>query len=526
MPSKLDPVDVVVVGAGFGGAAFSRRLSQRLPHLRIVCLERGHWVDRARMPAYRKDWQRAILNDWATSPNLRLKSAPPAQSADYPVDDRGSVFKPLMWNGVGGSTVTWAAHFPRLHPSDFRSKSLDGVGDDWPFDYAALEPYYDENDREVGVAGLDGDPAYPPKSPRSTPPLPLGRLGMTAARGFDRLGWHWWPVDAAINSAPYGGRAACNNCGPCLIGCASKAKSAVDATYWPKAIRSGVELRTGAVVERIGIAGGQAIGAWYRGSDGRSVLQPAAAVVVAGNGIGTARLLLASGLDSPALGKNLMFHPAAYLRGMFREELDGPVGPVGCALYSHQFYETDSARGFKRGIHLQVTRENNALTQATRLEASWGAQSHRQLREEFRHSIAVLVMAEDLPEAHNRVSLTDEVAGDGLPGVKLDYVMSEHSKQSLAFGVARARELLEAAGAYRIAELNPAPMTGWHLLGTARMGSSPATSVVDGRGRCHGVANLLVADGSVFPTVGAVNPGSTIGALGLKIADDLAGDIR
>jgi choline dehydrogenase-like flavoprotein len=89
----------------------------------------------------------------------------------------------------------------------------------------------------------------------------------------------------------------------------------------------------------------------------------------------------------------------------------------------------------------------------------------------------------------------------------------------------RAEEMLRAAGAYRIEYLPLAPMTGWHLLGTARMGSDPATSVTDGHGRCHDVANLLVADGSLFTTVGAVNPGSTIGALGLKIAEDLAKDI-
>ena len=68
-----------------------------------------------------------------------------------------------MWNGVGGSTINWAAHFPRLHPSDFRTHSLDGVGEDWPFGYFDLEPYYDQNDIEIGVSGLAGDPAYPPK---------------------------------------------------------------------------------------------------------------------------------------------------------------------------------------------------------------------------------------------------------------------------------------------------------------------------------------------------------------------------
>ena len=85
--------------------------------------------------------------------------------------------------------------------------------------------------------------------------------------------------------------------------------------------------------------------------------------------------------------------------------------------------------------------------------------------------------------------------------------------------------MLRAAGAYRTVRLPLAPLTGWHLLGTARMGSDPATSVTDARGHLHAVPNILVADGSLFTTVGAVNPGSTIGALALKIADDLAREV-
>ena len=522
---KCEPVDVVVVGAGIGGAAFCKHLSERSPSLRIVCLERGGWVDPSTMPAYRPDWQRSVLSQWATAPNLRLEAVPPSPSADYPIDDTASAFKPLMWNGVGGSTVNWAAHFPRLHPSDFRTRTLDGVGDEWPFSYFDLEPYYDLNDAEVGVSGLAGDPAYPPKARRPMPPLPLGRLGMVAARGFDRLSWHWWPVDAAINSVAYGGRGSCNHCGPCLIGCVNRAKSSVDATYWPKAIANGVELRTHCVVQEVVIETGRAAGVRYRDAGGRDYLQRSAFVVVAGNGIGTARLLLASGLASPALGRNLMFHPAAYVRGMFAEELDGPVGPVGCAIYSHEFYETDERRGFKRGVHIQVTRENALLLQALRLEPAWGRDAQRLLREEFRHSIAVLVLAEDLPEPNNRVLLTERTEADGLPGVRIEYALSEHSRRSLDFGLDRAEELLRAAGAYRVVRLPLAPLTGWHLLGTARMGSDPRHSVTDARGRCHAAANLIVADGSLFPTVGAVNPGSTIGALALKIADDLAREI-
>ena len=102
-------------------------------------------------------------------------------------------------------------------------------------------------------------------------------------------------------------------------------------------------------------------------------------------------------------------------------------------------------------------------------------------------------------------------------------MLSRDSRRALDFGMARAEEMLRAAGAHRIVRVPLAPYTGWHLLGTARMGSDPATSVTDANGCLHAVPNVIVADGSLFPTVGACNPGSTIGALALKLADALVG---
>lgn len=516
--ARLDPVDVVVIGGGLGGAAFCARLSEGVPRLRIACLERGGWADRDRMPGLRRDWQRAALGPWATSPNLRLAAQSEAGSADYPIDDSASPIKPLMWSGVGGSTITWAAHVPRLHPSDFRRRTLDGVGDDWPFSYFDLEPYYDLNDLAMGVAGLAGDPAYPPKRSPRLPPLPIGRLGLVAARAFDTLGWHWWPVDAAINSVAHAGRPACSNAGPCLLGCPIRAKASVDLAYWPKALRNGVELRTGCVAQRIVVEGGRATGVSYRDDDGTTQEQPADLVVVAGNGIGTARLLLASGVGRDPhgpLGRYLMFHPIAYARGMFYEQLDGPAGPVGACIYSHELYE-------EHRIQLQITRENSLLAQALRLGPLWGAAAHRLVRDEFRHSLPVMIVVEDAPEPTNRVTLTGTTESDGLPGVRVEYALSDTSRRALDLGLDRAEELLRTAGAYRVTRTPLAPLTGWHLLGTARMGHDQRTSVTDADGRCHDVPNIVVADGSLFPTVGAGNPGATIGALALRIADRVA----
>ncbi len=517
-----DPVDVVVVGAGMGGSAFLYQLSKRLPDLRMVCIERGDWLRPSQMPTTRPDFQRQALTNWSASPAVRQASPNPAPSVDYPIDDNQSPVKPLMWNGVGGSTLAWAAHFPRLHPSDFRTQTLDGVGDDWPFTYADLEPYYDANDEVIGVCGLAGDPAYPPKQSKRMPPMPIGQMGQTAVRGFNSLGWHWWPVDAAINTVPRDGRAVCNHCGPCQQGCFNQSKATADVTYWPAALKRGVELRPNCSAERILSEDGRATALQYRDAAGEIHIQPANYIAVACNGIGTPRLLRYSGIGGDMVGRCLMFHPVGYLRAICDEPQDGPAGPIGVCLYSHEFYETDLSRGFVRGLQLQVTRENPLLTQSTYAEPRWGRSAQMQLRAEFYHSFRVLVMTEDLPEPHNQVVLTATLADDGLPTVKLQYTVSENTQQMLTFGLDRGEEMLRATGVNHIVRTELSPMTGWHLLGTARMGRDVQTSVTDARGRCHTHPNVLVADGSLFPTVGAVNPGSTIGALAFKIADELA----
>ncbi len=127
----------------------------------------------------------------------------------------------------------YTAHFPRLHPSDFRVKTLDGVADDWPIDYDTLAPFFAENDRMMGVSGLSGDPASRRHDP-PMPPLPLGRSGVLHAKAMNKLGWHWWPSDTTVATVDYEGRARCINLGHCTPGCAQGAKASTDITYWPR----------------------------------------------------------------------------------------------------------------------------------------------------------------------------------------------------------------------------------------------------------------------------------------------------
>ncbi|CAN5132499.1 GMC family oxidoreductase [soil metagenome] len=521
-----EKVDVLIIGSGASGAAAAWSLADS--KMRILCLEQGDWVKPTDYPSNGRDWEARLFADFAINPNRR------ARETDYPINDANSPIKVVNFNGVGGSTIMYTAHYPRLKPADFKVRTLDGVADDWPVDYDTLEPFFAENDRMMGVSGLAGDPGYPFHQP-PMPPMPLGKTGQRIGTAMNKLGWHWWPSDSTIATVDYEGRGRCINLGHCTPGCAQGAKASTDITYWPAAIRAGVELRTRCRVREITLdEHGMASGAIYYDDKGEEQFQPAELVIVACNGVGTPRLLLNSqsgrfpnGLanSTDLIGRNLMFHPYAYTYGYVDEEMDGNHGPTLC-LWSQEFYETDKARDFVRGYTFQINRGTASIIEAISSTAAgrlpFGADHHETYRRLLNHRLGLSAICEDLPEAHNRVTL-DPVLKDtnGIPAPRIDYTLSDNSRKMMAHGIARATQVLETAGAREISTEAPILNGGWHLLGTARMGSDPERSVVNGWGRCHDVKNLFIVDGSIWVTSGGVNPTSTIQALTLWIADNI-----
>jgi choline dehydrogenase-like flavoprotein len=520
----MDRADVVIIGAGAAGAAAAWRLATQ--GVSVVCLEQGDWLDQSNAPSLTQAWERALQTRFHPNPNIRR--AP----ADYPVADDDTPIRPALYNGVGGSTLRWGAHFPRLRPSDFRVRSLDGVAADWPISYTDLEPYYDLNDRMMGVAGIAGDPANPPRARRPTPPLPLGSGGKALARAFDELGWHWWPSDAAIVSAPYGARHACNHCGPCGVGCPRQARASTDITYWPDAIAAGARLEVHARVRRILRDGARASGVDYIDGAGQQRIQHGRIVALAANGMGSARLLLASDLanSSDLVGRGLMHHPTAIVTGVFAERLDGHKGAFACALYCQEFAESDRARGFARGYQMQMLRGGGPLQTALggyMARLPWGSAHHARFTREFARTVSLTITAEDLPEPENRVTL-DPVLRDsaGIPAPRLRYRVSDNSGRMLDHGIARASAALRKAGAIDVV-VNPlAAQGGFHFLGTTRMGDDRAYAVTDCWGATHDIANLFVLDGGLFVTSGPVNPTPTIQALALRAADRIAAILK
>ena len=520
--STAEHADVLIIGAGAAGAAVAWSLARR--GLDVLCLEQGDWVPEESIPKSHHDWEIRGRHYWNSSPGKRRGAA------DYPVTNLGeNPVDVYMYSAVGGSAIGYGGHFWRFLPSDFRAKTLDDFGVDWPIGYEDLVPYYELNERMVGMSGAGGDPTQPGRPDVPLPPIPIGRQGNRWIEGFDKLGWYWWPQAQAIISKDYKGRSACVNRGFCAFGCPSGSLSLPSNTYWPEALAAGARLCTHARVREVTVnAKGEATGALFSDAEGNLRTATASVVVVCGNGVGTPRLLLMStssqfpdGLanGSGMVGKNFMPHVQTMVIGRFADTTDADHGAWGGTVSSRHFYETRAENDYVRGFTMVAMRGYSPLNTAL-ATAPWGNGHHAALEHHLNHEATVWVCGDDAPEEHNRIELDHEnLDAQGLPGVKTFYTLSENSQRLGADGVARATELCHAAGAESVRTTGFDSILGWHLLGTARMGHDPETSVVNADNRAHDVPNLYIVDGSSFATGGAVNPTHTIQALALRAAD-------
>jgi choline dehydrogenase-like flavoprotein len=503
-----EEVDLVIVGCGAGGSTLLQRLAR--VGWKVVALDAGPFWDPD------TDW----VSDEAGSHHLYW-TEPRVISGDDPV--------PLGSNnsgrGVGGSMVHYAGYTPRFHPSDFETFTRDGVGADWPLDYADLRPYYEAIEGELPVAGEKwpwGDPhTYPHR------PHPVGGNGEIFLRGAEKLGITAKVGPVAIANGRFGNRSHCIYRGFCLQGCKVNAKASPLITHVPDALAHGAEVRADAMVTRVEIdqRTGWAAGVHYV-RDGVARFQKARMVAIAGYSIETPRLLLNStstrfpdGLcnDFDQVGRYLMVQGAPQTGGRFDAEVRMYKAPPP-EVSTEAFYETDPSKPYKRGFSIQTV-SPLPITWAEHITAQghWGA-ALRDYMSDYVHWSCLGALCEFLPQPGNRVTLSEETDRYGLPIAHFSYAQCANDTALMKAAQGVMEDILRAAGADEVMTIDRFA----HLVGGARMATDEREGVVDANCRTFAVPNLYITDGSVLPTQGSANPALTIMAIAARAADGLA----
>lgn len=508
-----DGADVCIVGAGAAGGVLAYELAKA--GLRVVVIEAGPFWDPQsdfasdELSMRRLAWQETRLV--AGKDPLRLGH-----------NNSG--------RGVGGGTVHFTGVFLRFHESDFRTKTLDGVGEDWPITYQDLAPYYDKIEREIAVSGpshfpwgaFNGPYPYPVREP-------ISANSQLFREACEKLGYGSVVAPLAILSAPFDGRPPCINRGFCNQGCMPNAKYSGLIHHIPKAIAEGAEVLSDCMVTEILMAGDRVSGVLFT-HDGLTHRQMARVVILAGFVVETPRLLLNSatsrfpdGLANSSgwVGKAIMPHSSHDVYGRLPEEVRLYKGTPVLALTQH-FYETDRDRGFARGYTLNAHGARPVsmagAIAAERQDGSylWG----KQLREtmlDYNMYARVTLVGEVLPHPDNAITLSGEKDEYGMPVPKVTFSYQENDRRLYQHAIGTMQQIIEAMGGTPEHVVSDTA----HLMGGCRMGNDPSTSVVNEFGQSHDISNLFIAGASTFVTSSGSNPTNTVMALAARTADKL-----
>ena len=528
--------DIVVVGSGVAGAMVAAKLAAA--GLKVLILEAGPRVDRGEgLERFQKSRTKTTLSAYENPPHAQ--SPDTDRLGDYYVLSGPTKFEALYLRAVGGSTWHWGGNASRLHPNDFRMRSQYGQAVDWPIEYAALLPYYDQAERELGVAGDPATCLVPAaRGPFPMPPIPQTYNDRMVAKAAAPLGMTLKATPQARNSEAYDDRPACCGSAMCVPMCPVGAKYD-GSVHVGKAEASGAQLVENAVAYRIEVGADRRItGIRFRRPDGTDGLATGRSFVIAAHAIETPKLMLMStsealpggvGNSSDGVGRNLMAHIQTGFVGLAKDPVysyRGPVETSGFAEWRDGPFRSEYAamgsgssnQGWARAIGPQF--RAGELIKAGML----GEKLRTTLREQIIREVAIGGSAEILPNPENRVTLDPLKDPIGLPRPHIHFGIDDYTKRSLDAGQKRHRAIMDAMGCTSILDGGPRVNTSI-LGGTTRMGADPNSSVVSTDLRCHDHPNLFVVGSAVFPTMGISPPTLTIAALALRAAERVRADL-
>jgi len=555
MPDEPFHFDVIVVGSGASGGWACKRLAEA--GLKVAMLEAG-------APQSDKNFTEHIsafqLKYRALAPEIVRKTRPMQSkmacneyTSQWFANDLDEPYttppdRPFQWLGrlrvTGGRTNAWGRLSLRFSDLDFKATSYDGYGENWPFTYKDIEPYYDLVEEYVGISGMSEGLAHLPDG-KFQPPMPLTCHELLFRnRVKEKLGRTVTICRVANLTKPLNDRAACHYCGPCWRGCITHSYFNSFFTTVADAVHSGnCTLISNAMVHQVLMDNdrNRATGVVYvdRNTLERREIH-GRVVILCAQTLESVRILLNSsntrspnGLanSSGALGHYLMAHiRSAGARGEFpalgeRPSLDGPSRPTG--FYIARFRNLPSgprSRNFLRGYGYEG---------GSAVDFNWGApgfgEAYKRALLEPQAGIDMTGFGEVLARWDNFVEIDPQVKDRfGIPVLRISMADGPNENAMSKDMAESAAEMLEAAGAKNIQSYAHPSNGRWavHEAGIARMGNDPKTSVLNQFQQTHDVDNLFVMDASGFVSNPCQNPTLTIMALCVRSCDHLVDEMK
>lgn len=515
--STSDSDVVVIIGSGAGGGTLGNELAQR--GVKVVMLEAGKHYTQADFE--NDEWAMFNKISWL---DKRISAGGWHHTKTWPN------LPAWIVKGVGGSTVHFSGVALRFQKHDFETRSVYGQIDganvlDWPITYAELAPYYDKAEKKMGVAGTKAS---------GMPPMPENNHYKVMAAGARKIGYKQIIRPVASNSKANDGRPACQQIGFCMQGCKVGAKWSTLYTEIPRAIETNrAELRQQSMVLKIEHdKNGKVSGVLYVDATGKTQLQKARVVCVAGNSIESPRLLLNSGSSmfpnglansSGQVGKNYMNHSTAAAVAIHKKPVYMYRGFDIGAVVADEVALNDK-RGFHGGYYLEGLALGLPYTAAFLRPGAWGREITSAL-DMYDHMSCVWVCGEDLAREQNSITLHGtEKDQYGLPIPIVTKTYHDNDKAIAAHGLVQFRKLSEAVGATRVIDMPAYPAS--HNMGTNRMSARARDGVVNKWGQAHDIKNLFISDGSQFTSSSAANPTLTIVALAIRQAEYIANAMK
>ncbi|HKV41030.1 MAG TPA: GMC family oxidoreductase [Blastocatellia bacterium] len=480
----------------------------------------------------------------------------PDYSKNIVVDEKDHPFTGTNYAWVrarllGGKTNIWGRLALRLSDLDFKAKTHDGYGEDWPISYKDIEPYYDKVDLYLGISGHKENLPHLPDSLFQRP-VKLNASEINLRQTLKTMGRCLTPYRAGVTTdglkhnkyrSRCWGRGACDRrTGGCDIHAAFDSPTGL---IYPAMDTGNLTLRTNSIVREVLVDNktGKARGvAFIDAESGKNYEAKAKVVVLAASTLETARLILLSksrqhpngiGNSSGHAGHNFCEHvmgPGVSgivkdLVGKPRTLDDGRPGGFYVARFRNL---KDRNPNFIRGYGFEGSSGTTMFPESS-VAPGFGADYKKSVRNLAGSVIGMGAFGEVLARYENYMDLDPEKKDKwGIPALRFNYKFGDNEKKMAADMAETAQEMFEAAG-IQIVNVNKTILTeGWsiHELGTARMGQDPKTSVVSQFQQSHDVKNLFVVDGSTHVSASCQNPTWTIMALCWRSCDYLADEFQ